>query len=105
MKHRHALIYSFATATCVNFEIAGGFLLEVCLAKWWANLGSVNISFSVTFHGISPDSKSIVLHAAEGITRLEATSPLHSEEVSRCLQDNTGWADFIFDVPLSAKSC
>ena len=64
------------------FLIAGGFLLEVCIAKWWANLGNVNISFNVTFHGISPDSKSIVLHAAEGITRVEATSPLHSEEVS-----------------------
>ena len=54
----------------------------MCIAKWWANLGNVNISFNVTFHGISPDSKSIVLHAAEGITRVEATSPLHSEEVS-----------------------
>ena len=62
--------------------IPGGFLLEVCIAKWWANLGNVNISYSVTFHGISPDSKSVVLHAAEGVTRLEAISPLHSEEVT-----------------------
>ena len=61
--------------------VAGGFLLEVCIAKWWANLGNVSISYSVTFHGISPDSKSVVLHAAEGVTRIEATSPLHLEEV------------------------
>jgi tripeptidyl-peptidase-2 len=60
----------------------GGFLLEVCIAKWWANLGNCNISFNVTFHGVIPDSKSLVFHAAEGITRVEVTSPLHGEEVS-----------------------
>ncbi len=68
-------------ATITLRFFVGGFLLEVCIAKWWANLGNVNISYSIHFHGVSPDSKNIFLHAADGITRIEVTSPLHSEEV------------------------
>ena len=42
----------------------GGVVLEVCLAKYWANLGTVEASYSVTFHGIHTDKKELVLHGA-----------------------------------------
>lgn len=56
-------------------------MLEVCLAKWWANIGIIKASYSVTFFGIEPSSKEIVFHGADGITRLDLKSSLHSEEV------------------------
>ncbi len=48
--------------------------MEVCLAKWWANLGSVDVSYSVTFLGVMPEPKEIVLHGAESIVRVDLTS-------------------------------
>jgi len=51
-----------------------GYILEVCLAKWWANIGNVDLSYSVTFQGVVPEPREIVLHAAESIARVDLTS-------------------------------
>ena len=48
----------------------GGQVLEVCLAKWWANIGAVKVSYTITFFGITPSSKEIMFHGADGITRI-----------------------------------
>ena len=40
-----------------GISVRGGFILEVCLAKWWANIGNVECSYSVTFHGLSPEGR------------------------------------------------
>lgn len=56
-------------------------MLEVCLAKWWANIGVVKVSYSVTFFGLVPSAKELIFHGADGITRLDLKSQLHSEEV------------------------
>ena len=69
----------------VNMSIAvkGGVVLEVCLAKYWANLGTVEASYSVTFHGIHTDKKELVLHGAHSYTRINLSGALAgSEEVS-----------------------
>lgn len=58
-------------------------LSQVCLAKWWAHIGSVECSYSVTFHGIAlaDPQREITLMGAEGVARLELASMLHAEEV------------------------
>ena len=40
-----------------GISVRGGFVLEVCLAKWWANIGNVECSYSVTFHGLTPEGR------------------------------------------------
>ena len=59
---------------------SGGQVLEVCLAKWWQNFGLIKVNYSVTFHGISPSSKEIVFHGADGISRFDLKSSLHDED-------------------------
>lgn len=56
-------------------------MLEVCLAKWWANLGSVKVSFTLTFYGLHIGSKEVVFHASDSFKRIDLLSALHSEEV------------------------
>ena len=51
-----------------------GVLLEVCLAKWWAHLGSADVKYSITFLGVIPEPKEVVLHGAEAIFRVDLTS-------------------------------
>lgn len=48
--------------------------MEVCLAKWWASLGNVDLTYSVTFQGVTPEPREIVLHAAESVTRVDLKS-------------------------------
>ena len=63
------------------FNYAGGLVLEVCLAKYWAHLGEVEASYSVTFHGIQCDTSELVLHGAHSFTRLNLTGAIGNEEV------------------------
>lgn len=51
------------------------------MAKWWANIGSINASYSITFQGILPDQKEVVFHGADSIARVNVTSGLHQEDV------------------------
>ncbi|CAI9728027.1 tripeptidyl-peptidase 2-like [Octopus vulgaris] len=71
-----------------SFPVLDSNILEVCLAKWWANLGEVTLDYSVTFRGISVDSKQIVMHAADGIARCNVKATLRHEEIcpSVCLK-------------------
>eukprot|EP00096_Caligus_rogercresseyi_P003722 TRINITY_DN171_c0_g1_i1.p1 TRINITY_DN171_c0_g1~~TRINITY_DN171_c0_g1_i1.p1 ORF type:complete len:1256 (+),score=320.81 TRINITY_DN171_c0_g1_i1:175-3942(+) len=64
-----------------GISVKGGFTLEVCLAKFWSNLGSINVSYSITFYGVKCDSKDIMMHGGEGIHRFQISSELHDEEV------------------------
>ena len=59
----------------------GGHIIELCLAKWWANLGSVKASYSITFYGVKPEQKEFVVHGSDGISRIDLSSGLHSEEI------------------------
>ena len=31
-----------------------GQVMEFCLAKWWANIGTLNCQYTITFHGVKP---------------------------------------------------
>ncbi|QQP38425.1 Uncharacterized protein FKW44_018993, partial [Caligus rogercresseyi] len=64
-----------------GISVKGGFTLEVCLAKFWSNLGSINVSYSITFYGVKCDSKDIMMHGGEGIHRFQISSELHDEEI------------------------
>merc|ERR1719431_1760913 len=48
-----------------------GQVVEVCLAKWWANLGTLEAEYTVTFHGLLPSPSQLVMHGGEGLYRVD----------------------------------
>ncbi|XP_078488477.1 tripeptidyl-peptidase 2 isoform X1 [Ciona intestinalis] len=78
--------YKFVTilsssSTEQAFPVQGGLCLELCVARWWSNIGEVSVSYNVEFHGVNPSDKFITMHAVDGIHRLELKSLL-LEEIS-----------------------
>ncbi|XP_023932445.1 tripeptidyl-peptidase 2 [Lingula anatina] len=68
--------------TTQSFHVLEDVTLELCVAKWWANIGDTTASYSITFHGLMPDTNQIHMHGAQGIMRLDVTSGLKHEEIS-----------------------
>uniref|UniRef100_A0A182NNK7 Tripeptidyl-peptidase 2 n=1 Tax=Anopheles dirus TaxID=7168 RepID=A0A182NNK7_9DIPT len=60
-------------------KVEGDHIIEICIAKFWSNFGTLPLRYSVKFHGISPLNGS-VMHSASGIHRIDLTA-LTSEEV------------------------
>lgn len=65
-----------------GFPVRGGLVLEVVVAKYWANLGDVPIDYSVSFHGVRPECPAITMQASDGIMSVELQSGLRNEEVA-----------------------
>jgi len=59
----------------------GGLILEVVIAKYWANLGDMVIDYSIEFHGIHMINGNLTMLSGDGINRLELRSSLRNEEV------------------------
>ncbi|XP_058459815.1 tripeptidyl-peptidase 2 [Malaya genurostris] len=69
-----------SVATTIHpFKCVGDNILEVCIAKYWSNFGTVPLKYSIKFHGISPLNGN-VMHSANGIHRIDLTA-LSAEEV------------------------
>ncbi|XP_048746966.2 tripeptidyl-peptidase 2-like [Ostrea edulis] len=64
------------------FRVEENGTLELCIAKWWANLGDVILNYSITFHGVSLDTKKPVMHASDGVVRYNIRANLRREEIS-----------------------
>lgn len=67
------------STTVHPFKCVGDNILEVCIAKYWSNFGTVPLKYSIKFHGISPLNGNI-MHSASGIHRIDLTT-LSAEEV------------------------
>jgi len=65
-----------------GFPVRGGLVLEVVVAKYWANLGEMTLDYSVEFHGVKPERSVITMHGADGILSLELRSGLRREKIS-----------------------
>ncbi|ESO86457.1 hypothetical protein LOTGIDRAFT_129137 [Lottia gigantea] len=66
--------------TVQAFSVLVKVTLEVCIAKWWANLGTVLLDYSVIFYGNGLDVVKPVMHAADSITRYNIRNFLKHEE-------------------------
>ncbi|KAM3958606.1 tripeptidyl-peptidase II [Aphomia sociella] len=72
--------------TTLPFQIVGGVTLEIVIAKYWANIGELNVSYSVEFHGLQPDfGGRLVLAAGEGV-RAVALRALRPQELQPSAQ-------------------
>jgi len=56
-------------------------VIEFCLAKYWDDLGSLDIQYSVHFRGVLPSQSTIMMHGGEGIHRLDLKSDLSYEDI------------------------
>jgi len=59
-----------------------GNVVEFCLAKWWANLGNVEIKYNITFHGVQPSQREFVMHGGDGLMRVDLHAGISHEEIS-----------------------
>lgn len=55
--------------------------MEIAIAKYWAGIDTMNLSYNVEFHGIRPDSNPLVVHGAEGLHSIK----LHMLRRADCL--------------------
>ncbi|XP_075538908.1 tripeptidyl-peptidase II [Dermacentor variabilis] len=72
------------------FAVVGGLTLELCLAKWWTNLGDVEVDCTLTFYGLQPNPSRVAMRSSEGVYRFDVTSQLRAEEMSpvACLKQH-----------------
>ncbi|RLU16741.1 hypothetical protein DMN91_010941 [Ooceraea biroi] len=67
--------------TVQSFAVQGGLILEVVIAKYWANLGDMFVDYTIEFHGIHMIHGNLTMQSGDGINRLELRSSLRNEEV------------------------
>ncbi|XP_053683189.1 tripeptidyl-peptidase 2 [Sabethes cyaneus] len=79
METQKILPVNSAATTVYPFVCKGDNILEVCIAKYWSNFGTVPLKYSIKFHGIAPSNGGI-MHSANGIHRIDLTT-LSTEEV------------------------
>ncbi|XP_076685935.1 tripeptidyl-peptidase 2-like isoform X2 [Andrena cerasifolii] len=75
------VIVTSQSETVQPFAVQGGLILEVVVAKYWANLGVMLIDYSIEFHGIHMINGNLTMQSGAGINRLELRSSLRKEEV------------------------
>lgn len=61
------------------FQIRSGLVLEVVVAKYWADLGDGLLDYTISFYGVKPNQPTITMLAADGIHSVEVTT-LQGEE-------------------------
>lgn len=83
--HKMINISSLAEVS-LGFQVKGGLVLELVIAKYWANLGDIEVNYSLELHGCRPDNNSITMHHADGIHSLELSSGIQMEEISPNIQ-------------------
>ncbi|XP_059163051.1 tripeptidyl-peptidase 2-like isoform X2 [Physella acuta] len=67
------------------FSVMGDSTLELCVAKWWANLGDVTLDIALSFYGAQLATSIPVMHGGEGVARFDIISPLRTEDLSPSL--------------------
>uniref|UniRef100_A0A1B6CLJ0 Tripeptidyl-peptidase 2 n=1 Tax=Clastoptera arizonana TaxID=38151 RepID=A0A1B6CLJ0_9HEMI len=72
--------------TVLSFQVKGGTVLEVVIAKYWANLGDITLNYSIEFLGIKPNGTSFTMHHADGLFSMDLHSGLQDEEISPQIQ-------------------
>lgn len=66
--------------TYIPFPVKEDLILEVVIAKYWANLGEANLDYTISFHGVKPSEPALNILGANGIHSLEVKS-LQGEDV------------------------
>ncbi|MBT6154691.1 MAG: S8 family serine peptidase [Planctomycetaceae bacterium] len=62
--------------------VLAGRTLEVCMAQYWSSLGTSELEYELTFHGILPDDNSLTLSAAEPTVSVNVAAPLYRQRIA-----------------------
>ncbi|CAG9855173.1 unnamed protein product [Phyllotreta striolata] len=65
----------------LSFPVKSDLILELVIAKYWANIGESTLDYTLTFCGVKPSQPSITMHAADGIHALEVKT-LQGEDIA-----------------------
>jgi len=80
-EHRQYVTLRPLDETTIRVKVLEGKTLELCLARWWNNIGDSCLVFNLSFHGLEPSSKEIFLNGCEGLKRVDVTCALSPEDV------------------------
>ncbi|KAH0553976.1 tripeptidyl-peptidase 2 isoform X2 [Cotesia glomerata] len=64
-----------------GFSVQAGLVVEVVIAKYWANLGEIHVDYSIEFHGIHIVDSNLTMQSGDGIHRMELRSSLRNEDI------------------------
>lgn len=74
--------------TLISLQVKGGLILELVLAKYWADYGEIYVDYTISFHGIKPNIPHITMQSVDGIQSLEVTS-MNGEDISPAISLKT----------------
>lgn len=60
----------------VSMAVTPGLATEIVVAQYWSSLGACQIGATVTFHGVTPVPRTLALHSAETVTRVDVVAEL-----------------------------
>ncbi len=62
------------------FPVEAGRTMELAIAQYWSSLGVLSVGWSVQFHGLSPDQRSLVL-SPDRVAQEVTLTPKHDEHM------------------------
>ncbi|XP_050519115.1 tripeptidyl-peptidase 2 [Diabrotica virgifera virgifera] len=67
--------------TILNFPVREDLILELVIAKYWANVGEAHLDYSISFWGVKPNQPAVTMHSADGIHTVEVKT-LQGEDIA-----------------------
>ncbi len=66
----------------ISFPVQSGRTMELAIAQYWSSLGSCDLHYELTFHGITPDQREVRLQPGDQTVRVEVSTSLHFEHLT-----------------------
>lgn len=66
----------------VSFPVQPGRTMEMAIAQYWSSLGSCNLHYELTFHGITSGQREVRLQPGDQAVQVEVSSSLHFENLA-----------------------
>lgn len=77
--NKHVTV-NYNAESSLAFPVQGNKTLEVVIAKYWANIGSIEVQYSINFFGVKPNQGSVTMIAADGVHNVHVTT-LQGEDI------------------------
>ncbi|XP_067943815.1 tripeptidyl-peptidase 2-like isoform X2 [Watersipora subatra] len=65
-----------------KFSVTENQTLEMCLVKYWSDLGQAEVEYSIKFFGVTTLPSPIVMHAGDAVTQVDTISLLRTQTIA-----------------------